>query len=423
VSALASSVDDQARLAAVTRSVAARLRAVSLIGRDPGGGWSRLAFTRAEREAHALFRDWAEELGLAWRQDAIGNSYARLGDQEGPALVIGSHLDTVPQGGNFDGVAGVVAGVEAASLLRSGGLRHAVQVVVFSAEEGARFASPCLGSRAITGALTARELGAARDVDGVSALDAARSAGLHPEDLARDAWAAGSVACYLELHIEQGRVLEEARLGLGIVEAIAGATRLAIVLRGRADHSGATPMPLRRDALAGAAEVVGFVERAGARSRTTVATVGRLQVSPNSITTVPGEVRLSIDVRDIDPLRQRQVVEEVLEQVARVCSRRGLEGSARLLHDQSPFVLHYWVREHVAAAADEAGLPYKVMPSGAGHDAGYVSLIAPSGLVFVPSRAGISHAPEEWSEAEDIAKGAVLLADALARIDRAEGTP
>jgi allantoate deiminase len=406
-------------LSAVTRSVASRLRELSLVGADPHGGWSRIAFTPVEREAHSLFARWSSDLGLEYRTDSIGNSYARRGSGERP-LRVGSHLDTVPRGGNFDGAAGVVAAIEAVAMLAATPMRHPVEVVAFSAEEGARFGTPCLGSRLITGAMGLEELRRASDADGVTAFDAAELVGLRPSSAMDEIWSSNELACYLELHIEQGRVLEDRNRRIGIVEAIAGATRFAVTLRGRTDHSGTTPMRLRQDALAGAAEIVVYVEEAAKRGRTTVATVGRLQVEPNVITAVPGEVTFSVDIRDIDPVRQRQVAGEILDHIERVSARRRLASHVRLVHDQSPVVLHYWVRQELAVATAETNVDYKVMPSGAGHDAGYVSAIAPAGMVFVPSRRGISHAPEEWSDAEDIALGAVVLASALARIDQQE---
>lgn len=407
-------------LTEVARSVASRLRDLAAIGRRPEGGWSRLAFSPEEREAHRLFSHWSSELGWTVSQDAIGNTYADLpGTNVGPRLVTGSHLDTIPGGGNFDGAAGVVAAVEAGRLLAGEALGHPLRLVVFAAEEGARFTASSLGARAVNGQIGPAQLGRLRDENGISALEAARAVGLRPDDLPAGVWPAGSVAAYLELHIEQGRVLEETDRRIGVVDAIAGSTRIAFRLSGRADHSGTTPMSIRQDALAGAAEIIAQVERAARRGRTTVATVGRLQVHPNVVTVVPGEVRFTLDVRDIDPLRQRELAGELLRFAALVASRRGLGMEAQLLQDQSPVTLPYWVRDSVAEVCREQAIPYRVMPSGAGHDAGYVGRRAPAGMIFVPSRAGISHAPDEWTEIEDIARGALVLAAALRRIDTA----
>lgn len=404
-------------LAAVARSVARRLSELATIGADSGGGWSRTGFTETERDAHRLFRSWVQELGLSGGQDAIGNSYGQLGEAGGSVLMAGSHLDTVPGGGNFDGAAGVIAAVEAASILRAAGLRHPLRLVCFACEEGARFTVPCIGSRVATGSLDAKTLQQVHDADGISAFDAARDIGLKPDQV--EPWPQDQVACYLELHIEQGRVLEGSERHIGVVDTIAGSTRMEVTIKGRSDHSGTTPMMIREDALVGAAEVIIAAEQEAKRSRTAVATVGRLHVVPNVVTTIPGEARFSVDVRDIDPMRQREVAERILKHVGQVAIHRGLSVSARLIHDQSPFVLPFWVRAEIAGAAVASGVPYRVMASGAGHDAGYVSQVAPTGMIFVPSRDGLSHAAEEWTDVNDIAVGAVLLARSLMRIDSA----
>jgi hydantoinase/carbamoylase family amidase len=403
-------------LAGVARSVARRLSELAMIGGDPAGGWSRTGFTAPEREAHALFRSWVEELGLHGSEDAIGNSYGQLGDG-GSVLMAGSHLDTVPGGGNFDGAAGVIAAVEAASILRAAGLRHPLLLACFACEEGARFTVPCIGSRVATGGLDQRRLQQMRDADGISAFDAARDIGLRPDQI--EPWPQGHVACYLELHIEQGRILVGSGRHIGVVDTIAGSTRMEVTIKGRSDHSGTTPMSLRQDALVGAAEVIIAAEQAAKRSRTAVATVGRLRLVPNTVTTIPGEARFSVDVRDIDPMRQREVAESILKHAGQVSIHRGLSVSAELIHDQSPFVLPFWVRSEIAGAAQASGIPYRVMASGAGHDAGYISQVAPAGMIFVPSREGLSHAPDEWTDVDDIALGAVLLARSLKRIDSA----
>lgn len=402
--------------------IARFLREVGEIGRDPRGGWSRLAFSPEERAAHALFERWAVALGLSVRSDAVGNTFAELtGEAPDPALLAGSHLDTVPQGGNFDGTAGVAAALEVARLLaEAGGLKRAYRAVVFSGEEGARFGVPCIGSRVATGAFTMDTLLELSDHEGRSLVGCAEEVGLRPDVADEAAWPDGSVAVFLELHIEQGRVLESHGVPVGIVDAIAGSTRAELTVSGCADHSGATPMPLRRDALAGASELVLEVERQAAAYRTTVATVGRLEVEPGSLTTVPGLARLFLDVRDVDSERQRELVEELLDRAMRIVARRGLQLSAELISDQSPVVLHKPVRERLARVASGRNIPFRVLPSGASHDAAHVAKKAPTGMLFVPSREGLSHAPEEWSSVEDIARGAEVMAEALLALDDQE---
>lgn len=410
---------DQASSGADPRRIARFLREVGEIGQDPLGGWTRLAFSPEERAAHELFGRWAADLGLKVHTDPVGNTFAELeGRKPGPCLMVGSHLDTVPQGGNFDGVAGVAVALEVARMLsESGGLEHPYQAVVLSSEEGPRFGAPCIGSRVATGAFTENTLRELVDRDGRSVSERASALGLSPEKAAEAVWEPNSVAAFLEVHIEQGRVLESRGRTVGVVDAIAGSTRLELTFRGRADHSGATPMPLRSDALTGASEFVVEVERRAAALRTTVATVGQMEIHPGSFTTVPGTVRLSLDVRDIDSEFQRELAEDLLDRAMRIASRRGLEVSATLVSDQSPVVLHKPVREHLAQAAQRMEVSFCVLSSGASHDTAHVANVAPAGMIFVPSREGISHSAEEWSSVDDIAAAAEVVAETLRSLD------
>jgi hydantoinase/carbamoylase family amidase len=396
------------------RRIARFLDDVAGVGADVRGGWTRLAFSTEERQAHAVFADWATDIGLQVHVDAIGNSYAELPGPDGTRpLLAGSHLDTVPRGGNFDGVAGVAAALEVARVLgESGALDRPFRAVAFSAEEGARFGAPCIGSRVATGAFGADTLRTLVDADGRTAADCALEVGLRPDDAAEAAWQ-DAASAYVELHIEQGAVLESRRRALGLVDAIGGSTRVELVLSGRADHSGATPMSLRRDALTAASELVLEVERRATVYPTTVATVGRLNVDPGFMTAVPGLVELTLDARDVDSDRQRDLAEDVLDAAARIAARRGLEVSASLISDLSPVILHRTVRERIAEAAASLGVSFAVLRSGATHDAAHVARRIPAGMILVPSRDGISHAPDEWSSVEDIARGADVMAAAL----------
>jgi hydantoinase/carbamoylase family amidase len=389
------------------------------IGRDPKGGWSRLAFSPEEREAHALFRHWLAQYGLETSTDAVGNSYGLLpGSQSLPALVTGSHLDTVYQGGNFDGAVGVAAAVEIARLVaQDGGLRHPLRVVAFAGEEGARFGAPCIGSRLTTGAYGSQTLQQLVDRNGVSAYESAEQVGLEPAAASTARWDFNDVECFVEIHIEQGRVLEARERPIGIVHSIGGSTRVELVFEGRADHSGATPMWLRRDALVAAAEFVVAVERRARSHATTVATVGRLDVEPNSLTTVPGRVLLNLDVRDVDSERQRDLAESLLDDAVRIASGREVGVTARRLSDQSPVVLHGSVLSVLAGAASRREVPFITMPSGASHDAAHVAKHARTGMVFVPCRDGISHSPVEHADPERIADAVDVVVEAFRAID------
>jgi hydantoinase/carbamoylase family amidase len=400
---------------------AARIRAflddIGDIGADPRGGWTRLAFSAEERAAHEVFARHAAELDLAVTVDGVGNSVARDAGADGDETLVGSHLDSVPQGGRFDGVGGVAVGLEVVRILREQGSAVPCGAIAFAAEEGARFGMPCIGSRVAVGAMRGRELAELVDRDGQTAAQHAAAMGLDPGGA--DPWLRERPPkAFFEVHIEQGIVLERRARSLGLVDAIAGSTRLLLKFEGRADHSGATPMLLRRDALVAAAELVVEVDAAARRHPTSVATVGRLDVWPGSVTTVPGVVELAIDARDIDSERQRELAELLLDDAIRIGRRHQVDLSASLLSDQSPVLLHHTLRRRVADAATAMAVPFAVLTSGAMHDAAFMAQVAPAALVFVPSRDGVSHSPSESSEVADLARAAEVVAAAVAEAPR-----
>lgn len=386
-------------------------------------GITRLAFTPYEREAHQLVGGWLCELGLGVRTDAIGNTIAELPGEPGyPAIGTGSHLDSVPHGGRFDGIAGVVAAVELARLVTASRVRHRhpLRFVIFGAEEGARFGQACIGSKAVAGLWTDAELSRIRDANGVSIGEAMRSVGLDATRVADAAWSRGDWAAFLELHVEQGQVLESVGMPIAIVDLISGSTRFELVLTGQASHTGSTPMgPLRADALTAAATIVLIAEEIASdpQHRGTRCTVGRLRVHPDSITTIPGEVTMSVDVRDVDSDRQRETANEIVRRARTACDRRGVGLSVRLLSDASPVVMPARVRDVVASVCSEASIPYRTMYSGASHDAQIVNRIVPAGLIFVPSKSGLSHVPAEWTSSSDIAFGVDVLVRSVLALD------
>jgi allantoate deiminase len=407
---------DPARLTAM-------IDAIAELGQDRDGGISRLAFTDAERQAHELVGSWLSDLGLHVWQDAIGNTLAELPGQDPnlPAIGTGSHLDSVPHGGRFDGIAGVVAAVETARLIVEGDLRlrHAIRVVAFAAEEGARFGEPCLGSKAVASGWSGRSLEQIRDADGVTAAEALRSVDLDPVKADTCRWESAEWAAFLELHIEQARVLEASKCRVGLVDMVSGSTRVEFSVQGHAQHSGGTPMWLRADALTAASEVVLAAERLAhdPRFRGARATVGRFDVFPNSITTIPGRVRFVLDMRDTDSDRQRRGASEIAKAVQQIAERRGVDCAFEVIADTSPTVLPVWLREITMASCEALGVPYRVMTSGAGHDSQIVNRLVPAAMLFVPSKAGLSHVPEEWTSATDLATGATVLLDSMQRLD------
>jgi allantoate deiminase len=397
----------------IERRLTDRVRALAAVS-DEGPGVTRLAFGQREREAHAMVAGWAAADGARVLTDEVGNTVLVYGEGE-PYLMVGSHLDSVAAGGRYDGVIGVLAALELApAVVPDIGL--GLRVVAFSAEEGARFGHPCLGSGLASGELSAGSLRSLYDADGVNPLEAARMVGLDP--VACVPWAAEpALAAFLELHIEQGAVLEAEGLRIGVVDVVAGATRLSIELHGRAEHSGATPMARRADALAAAAEVVLAVEAIGREGRGGTATVGRLEVEPNGVTTIPGRARAVIDLRDVDAGRQRAAAVAVAASAEEIAARRGLGCSVREISWRDPVMLSAWIRQALALACRERGVAYRPVTSGAGHDAAVLAQRAPAGMLFVATPGGRSHVPEEDCRVADVALACPILGDALRALD------
>lgn len=387
-----------------------------------GPGVTRLGYTALEREAHAVFATEMTALGLRVWTDPAGNTIAEA-PGAGPAIGTGSHLDSVPNAGRFDGIAGVVAAMEVAQLLVEHGISHVApfRFVAFACEEGARFGQACIGSRFAAGLMDEWRLASLADQDGVHLADAMQDAGLDPIAAARIGWDADEWGAFIELHIEQGAVLESTGTGIGIVDLISGSTRVRFDLVGVASHTGATPMVGRHDALAAAAEIVLVAEEVArdSRHRGTRATVGTLDVEPGSITTIPGRVSLTLDVRDVDSDRQRDTAMEIVRRAAALSERRGVELGVSLLGDTSPVVLPVWLRDVVAGACRDLATGYRVMPSGASHDAQNVNHITEAAMIFVPSRGGLSHVPEEFTTSHEIALGISVLLGAMLNADAA----
>ncbi len=403
--------------------IADALRQLGEIGGGAGGEVTRLAFTPADRRAHELVGEWMRAAGLTVRTDSFGNTIGEQSSSGAPYLALGSHLDSVPNGGRYDGIVGVVGALEVARMLAATSAtatHHPLRVVAFANEEGARFGEACLGSKAIAGLLTAADADRLTDANGVTLAAAMASVGFRADRMAEARWAEGEVAAFLELHIEQGRTLESEGVQVGLVDAIAGNTRLRCRIDGRADHSGATRMHERRDALAAASEIVLAVEGlANERERgTTVATVGRLDVFPNSITTIPGVARLTIDVRDVDSDRQREAARDAIRLAEAICARRQVELQVEVISDTSPSILPLWLRRIAHGVCEGSQITRRVLSSGAGHDAQILARIVPAGMVFVPSREGLSHVPEEWTSVDDIAAGIRVLFRTLIALDR-----
>lgn len=388
---------------------------------EPGfAGWTRRAFSPAFVAGRAWLAGQMRDAGLDASVDAAGNLVGRrAGRDAAPALVIGSHTDTVPGAGRYDGMLGVLAGVAVARALRTAGieLRHPLEIVDFLAEEPNPFGVSCVGSMGQIGALESAAMDRC-DRDGRSLAEALVAVGGRPGELATAVRAPGSVAAYLELHIEQGRVLEQAGVALGAVRGIVGIRRTRLSLRGRPDHAGTTPMDLRNDALTAAAEVVLAVERAARGAPDAVATTGALHVSPNQENVVPGAVDLAFEIRSLDWPTVERVWDEIMAITRSACAARGVALEIADVDDAAPMWTPDWLVRLIGDACADLAPGAPTLPSGAGHDATWMGRIAPAGMIFVRCRDGRSHCPEEYAAPDDIAAGLAALARALLALDR-----
>ncbi|MFE7093171.1 Zn-dependent hydrolase [Streptomyces erythrochromogenes] len=408
-----------------------RVAELARIGADPvTGGITREGFSAADRQGRAYLMDQARAAGLAPSVDAAGNIVMRaslsasVGGEAGErqVLMMGSHLDTVVNGGRLDGAYGVLAALEVVQTLADSGLDTVCEpvAVAFANEEGALFPQPFWGSMAVAGRLAALPQEPA-DHHNRPLREALRLAGGDLDALGSACWPAGSIAAYLELHVEQGPVLERSGNRIGVVEAITGRTVLTLEVRGSAGHSGTSPMLGRRDAMAAAARVVLATENLATERRLCrVATVGRLDPHPNTPNTIAGAVRLTVDLRDTDVWRMTGA-EQVLRRMLRSIElSTGTEIEVVAETRSDPVSADLRLRSAIEQSADGLDLAHEVLPSGAGHDAQVVADLAPIGMIFVPSLGGISHVPEENSRPEDLVAGArVLLRTALRVADGA----
>jgi len=396
-----------------------RLDALSTLTSDPPR-LTRVFLSEEHRRANELVLGWMAEAGMRGRVDAMGNVTGRIeGRSENlPALLLGSHLDTVRDAGRYDGMLGVVTAIECAQHLGAGTLPFALEVVGFGDEEGVRFGSTLLGSRALAGTLDPKVLEAA-DRDGVTMAEALRTFGLDPAQVGSAGRRREELLAYVELHIEQGPVLERANLSVGCVTSINGATRLQVRLQGMAGHAGTVPMTARHDALVAAAEVILAVEQRASQEQHLVGTVGRIDAMPGAVNVIPGECRFTIDVRAPEDLRRRKAVEDIRAAIAEIGVRRGVQSGITVLHDSPASPCAPWLMEQIDAAIGAQGVAPQRLPSGAGHDAMAVAAIADIGMIFVRCAGGISHNPAESITPEDAQAGFETLCRFVRALDPA----
>ncbi len=390
-------------------------------GRLPGGGTSRLGFSPDDLAARQWFAGLLRREGLEVTVDPAANLRARrAGERDDlPALAFGSHLDTVPNGGNFDGCVGSLGALEAIRTLNEKDVRtnHPLEVLIFTNEEGVHYGKGLFGSRALAGLLDPGELEAV-DEQGVAVADWVRRYGGDPDRIAEMTPPAGSLFAYLELHIEQGGVLWQRGIPLGIVEGIVGINRYRVTLEGFANHAGTTPMNQRRDALVTASKIILAVrEIVTAQAGRQVGTVGAISVQPGAPNVIPGRAEFPVELRDLSMDKIEALARQIHERAAELAAADGVTLTWELASSHEPALTHPQIRFQIQQAAAEMRAVTLTMPSGAGHDAQAMAELCPVGMIFVPSKDGISHSPAEFSRPEEIACGAELLYRTILRLD------
>ncbi len=390
---------------------------LGVIGEQPGGGIIRHVYDPAWVAARQQLADWMRAAGLAVREDAVGNLFGRLEGESPRTILTGSHVDTVQLGGRYDGALGVLSALAALRLLKNtaGKPKKSLEMVALCEEEDSRFHANFWGTRGILGLISAAEMDALRDEAGVSIGEAMTAVGLDPElyaDAIRD-----DLDAFVELHIEQGRILFDEGLPLGVVDAITGLYRFRVTVEGRTDHAGTTPMDLRRDALQAAAQIARkmteIVEKAG---RPAVITNGWWDVLPGAWNIVPGLVHFSVDLRHPDEAVKQRLAAEIRRRGEQIAADRGVSLAYTVVSDVPPKDMDSEVKAHLHAAAEACGVHWIPMISGAGHDSQVMATRVPTAMLFVPSFEGRSHSAAEFTTPEDAARGATVLAAALHRL-------
>jgi N-carbamoyl-L-amino-acid hydrolase len=397
-----------------------RIQALSQFGKNPEGGVSRVAFSDADIQARSYVKTLMEGAGLNDTIDAAGNIIGRKAGSD-PSLrpiAFGSHIDSVPQGGNYDGDVGVIGAIECAQVIAETKTvtRHPLEVIVFSDEEGG-----LVGSRSIAGAFPSDALEVISH-SGKTIREGIRAIGGDPDRLAEVRRKPGEIEAFLELHIEQGGILESEKINIGVVQGIVGINWWDVTVEGFANHAGTTPMDQRRDALVAAAHFVLAVNRIALTTPgRQVATVGRIKAEPGAPNVIPGKVVLSLEIRDLSAEKIQSVYERIREEAKKIETETKTRISFAAIDVTAvPAPTDAHVRKTIIEVAKEMGLSYKEMPSGAGHDAQDMAQIAPIGMIFVPSVGGISHSPKEYTKPEDMVNGANVLLHTILKIDRQE---
>ncbi|MEM6716130.1 MAG: Zn-dependent hydrolase [Cyanobacteria bacterium P01_D01_bin.6] len=401
--------------------LSAKIRQLAQLGRLPNGGVQRLAFSQEDCQARALVRRWMVEAGMTVTIDEAGNMIGRYAGRfpDAPPLVTGSHIDTVPNAGHYDGTYGVLAGIEAINALSAQGqhLDHPIEVIVFADEE-----RTMVGCKAIAGRLLPDpELYCSRDGEPIQAClervggdwDIIQHARRSPE----------SMAAFVELHVEQGPVLAMMKKQIGVVTGIVGQRRYWITVEGQSSHAGTTPMPMRQDALVAASQVVLAINQVGHQPGDQVATVGRMELHPNVPNSIPGRVEMSLDLRDLSSDRLAQLLAEIQQAINQIAANTGTRIAMIQRLDNDPAPANSHIQHAIAQVCEDLDLNYCHLPSRASHDAQEMSRVTDMGMIFVPSEGGISHSESEYTGPEDCINGANVLLHTLMQLDQHYRSP
>jgi len=392
------------------------LTALSQFGKNPQGGVSRVAFSEADRQGREYVVGLMRAAGLDVSTDAAGNIVGRRGGSDSTLkpLVMGSHIDSVPEGGNFDGDVGSLSAIEVAQTLAEHKItiRHSLEVIIFADEEGGT-----IGSHALGGEITDKQLNLVSN-SGKTVRDGIKLIGGDPDKLVSVRRKRGDIAAYLELHIEQGGILDTEKINIGVVEGIVGITQWEVKIEGFANHAGTTPMNQRRDAMLAAAKFIEAVNRiVTSLPGRQVGTVGKLQAWPGAYNVIPGKVVLGLELRDLDAAKVQMLYQKIRDEASEIARLTGTSFDFTETNSIVPAPTDERIRKLIDEMAKSLGLSTKWLPSGAGHDAQEIARVCPVGMIFVPSVGGISHSPKEYSRSEDIANGANVLLHTLLKLD------
>jgi beta-ureidopropionase / N-carbamoyl-L-amino-acid hydrolase len=401
------------------------LNAIGRIGLGDHGAVTRLVFSIKELRSRQVLLHLMRQAGLDIRIDAIGNIFGRFegGDRRAPAVLAGSHLDTVIHGGKYDGPVGVIGALEAVRTISENKIpvRSSLEVVCFVGEESSRFGFSTLGSSLAAGEVHPDDLTNAVDPQGTKLESVLAGLGITRRNLKSIKRDPKDLKAYLELHIEQGPILEAIGKRIGLVTSIAAPSRFRVIFHGRADHSGTTPMDMRKDALVASALLIEYIEKicrkyASMAKGRVVGTVGALKIEPGVINAVPGRAELAVDIRGASARSKNHVARLVKQQACTIAKRRGIGLEVLTIREEDPVPLDKRLLRVSQQLCEKKGIDYEIMPSGAGHDAMQMAKVTPAGMIFVPSKRGISHNPLEWTDPADIALGAQLLMETMVRV-------